>query len=156
MLLAGALVWGCTRKPTTAPSAPALTDLSPEDVMRLDRRRALVQEAITRGYQAPQLTRTPADLPALQRLLDDGVFARTQRYQLQSVGIVFGDVLATELPLWWMLATADGKSWPTLRFRDTTIQIHPMSLISTPIENGEKVNLAALLRATREALEQLD
>jgi hypothetical protein len=156
MLVAGVLAAGCSRKTRTVAPGPLFTDLSPEEVGRLDKRRAVIQDVITQRYQAPPLTRTKADLPVLQRLLDDGVFARSQTYQLQSLGVVFGDVLATELPLWWMLATDQGDSWPTLRLRDTTVQVNARTMISKRIESGEKVDLAALLRATGDSVGKLE
>jgi hypothetical protein len=39
------------------------------------------------------------------RLIDDTVFKKSQTYELQSLGIVFGDVLASELPLRWVMIT---------------------------------------------------
>jgi hypothetical protein len=156
LLIAGALASGCKRKTKTEAPGPVLTDLSPEQVGRLDKQRAVIQEAATKRYQAPPLTRSMADLPVLQRLLDDGVFARTQTYQLQCLGVVFGDVLANELPLWWMWATDQGDAWPALKYKDTTIQLNALTLISKRIEDGEKVDLAALFRATKETLEKVE
>ena len=156
LLIAGALASGCKRQTKTVAPGPVLTDLSPEQVVRLDQQRAVIQEAATKRYQAPPLTRSMADMPVLQRLLDDGVFARTQTYQLQCLGVVFGDVLANELPLWWMWASDQGGAWPALKYKDTTIQLNALTLISKRIEGGEKVDLAALFRATKEALEKVE
>ena len=155
MLVAGALASGCHRKGKAVAPAPLMTALSSEEVVRLDRQRAVIQEVATRRYQAGPLTRTRADLPVLQRLLDDRVFARTQTYELQCLGVVFGDVLASELPLWWMRATDERESWPTLRYKDTSVQINALTMISKRIEDGEKVDLTDLLRATGEGVSKL-
>jgi hypothetical protein len=156
MLVAGALTSGCHRKAKTAAPPVVLTALSPGDVARLNEQRAVIQEVVTQRYQAAPLTRTKADLPVLQRLLDDHVFAKTQTRELQCLGIVFGDVLATELPLWWMRATEAGESWPALRYKDATIPINALTIISKRIENGETVVLADLLRTTGEAAQKLE
>jgi hypothetical protein len=156
MLVAGALASGCHRKAKIAPPPAVLTDLSPEEVARLDKQRAVIQEVAARRYQAVPLTRTRADLPILQRLLDDHVFAKTQTYELQCLGVVFGDILASELPLWWMRATDEGDSWPTLRYKETTVQINALTIISKRIENGDTVALTDLLRATGEAVQKLE
>jgi hypothetical protein len=154
MLVAGALASGCHGKAKTAAPPVVLTALSPEEVARLDQQRAVIQEVVTQRYQAAPLTRTRADLPVLQRLLDDRVFAKTQTYQLQCLGIVFGDILATEVPLWWMRATDRGESWPALRYKDTTVPINALTIISKRIENGDTVDLAALFRATSAAVQK--
>ena len=98
---------------------------------------------------------TAADLPVLQRLIDDKVFSQTQTYELQSLGVAFGDVLATELPLRWVVVTDEYGTDPTLRFKATTVQINVLTMISKRIERGENVNLRELLRITREQLTSL-
>jgi hypothetical protein len=57
------------------------------------------------------------DLPVLQRLIDDRAFSKTQTYELQSLGIAFGDVLASELRLQWVMVTDEYGTDPTLRFK---------------------------------------
>jgi hypothetical protein len=156
MLVAGVLASGCSRKAKTVAPAPVLTALAPDEVARLDQQRTVIQAVVTQRYQAGPLTRTRADLPVLQRLLDDRVFARTQTHELQCLGIVFGDVLATELPLWWMHAQDGADSWPALRYKDTTIQVNALTIISKRIERGDQVNVADLLRETGEALQKLE
>jgi hypothetical protein len=94
-------------------------------------------------------------LSVLQRLIDDKVFSKTQTYELQSLGITFGDVLASELPLRWVMVTDEYGTDPTLRFRATTVQINALTMISRRIEKNEDVNLSELLRITREQLASL-
>jgi hypothetical protein len=95
------------------------------------------------------------DLSVLQRLIDDKVFSKTQTYELQSLGIAFGDVLASELPLRWVMVTDEYGTDPTLRFKGTAVQINALTIISKRIEKAEKVNLSELLRITREQLTRL-
>src|SRR6185436_14324306 len=83
------------------PLAPKFENLPPAERARLDRQRALIAGLVKQRYGTRTLTKTKSDLPALQRLLDDHVFSRTQTYELQSLGVAFGDVLASELGLSW-------------------------------------------------------
>src|SRR5271170_7681746 len=101
------------------------------------------------------LTRTKSDLPVLQDLIDEKVFNKSQSYELQSLGVAFGDVLASELPLRWVMVTDEYGTDPTLRFKDTTVQINALTMISKRIEKGENVNLSELLHITREQLRRL-
>jgi hypothetical protein len=107
---------------------------------------------VKRRYGGLSLTRAKADLPILQRLLDDHVFARTQTYELQSLGVAFGDVLASELGLRWMIVTDEYGTDPTLHLPKTTIQINALTMISKRVERGDAVDLSWLLAQTREAL----
>ena len=80
-------------------------------------------------------------LGQLQRLLDDGVFASSQRYELQCIGICWGDTLCAMAPFRWMMVTDDYGHDPTLQWKDTTITIHALTMISKRVENGEQVDV---------------
>lgn len=133
-------------------AAPKFSELSHEDVASLDRQRALVAAAAKQRYSVLGLARTKADLPVLQRLIDDRAFTKTQTYELQSLGVVLGDVMASELPLRWMMVTDEFGTNPTLRYKDTTIQVNALTMISKRIERDEKVSVSRLLETTREQL----
>ena len=99
------------------------------------------------------LTKTKRDLPVLQRLIDEKVFNKSQTYKLQSLGVAFGDVLVSELPLRWVMVTDEYGTDPTLRFRETTFQINALTMISKRVEGDVPIDLSLLLRWTREQVE---
>ncbi len=137
-------------------SEAKFSDLLPEDTDRLDQQRALVVAAAKQRYGTVSLTRTKRDLPLLQRLLDDKVFKKSQTYELQSLGVVFGDVLAGELPLHWVIRTDEYGRDPTLRFKNTSININALTMISKRVERDEPVDVVRLLRQNREALSEAE
>jgi hypothetical protein len=128
------------------------SELTAADVARLDKQRALVVGALKQHHDASSLSRTKLDLPSLQRLLDEHAFAKTQAYELQSLGVTFGDVLANELGLRWTIVADDYGRDPTLRLGDTTIQVNALTMISKRVERGEAVNLKVLLANTRDVV----
>ena len=134
VLFAGAVVWiGLAALSCTGSSQPKFTELSPRNMVRLDRQRALISATVRERYGS-SLTQTTKDLPILQRLIDDSVFSKSQTYELQCLGIAFGDVLASALPLRWVMVTDEfGR-----------------------VERGEKPDLAELLRVTRDRLASAD
>jgi uncharacterized protein DUF3806 len=143
---------GCSKQEAAQPAMTKFTELSETDRARLDQQRAIVLAAAKQRYGTPVLTRTAKDLPVLQHLIDDKVFSKMQTYELQSLGIAFGDVLASELPLRWVMVTDEYGTDPTLRFKDTTVQVNALTMISKRIEKGEEVDLRELLRRTQEQL----
>jgi hypothetical protein len=147
------LIIGCSKQKAVLPAMAKFSQLSPEDRTRLEHQRAVVAAAAKQRYGTPVLAGTVADLPVLQRLIDDKAFSKTQTYELQSLGVAFGDALASELPLRWVMVTDEYGTDPTLRFKDTTVQINALTMISKRIEKDEEVNLSQLLRITREQLE---
>lgn len=142
-------------KPQVAPSlTPKFSELSDSDRARLDQQRAIVAATAKQKYGTSGLTKTVADLPVLQRLIDDHAFNKTQTYELQSLGVAFGDVLASELPLSWAMVSDEYGTDPTLRYKDKPVNINALTMISKRVERGEVVNLVQLLQTTRDQLRQ--
>jgi hypothetical protein len=135
---------------------PKFSELSHEDSRRLDHQRALVAAAAKQRYGTAALSRTKRDLPILQRLIDDKVFKKSQPYELQSLGVVFGDVLASELPLRWVMITDEYGTDPTLRFKNTSVNINALTMISKRVERDEPVDVFLLLQKNREALSEAE
>jgi hypothetical protein len=130
---------------------PKFSELSHGDSERLDQQRALVAAAAKRRY-GTALSGTKKDLPILQRLIDDKVFKKSQTYELQSLGVVFGDVLASELALRWVMITDEYGTDPTLRFKNTSININALKMISKRVERDEPVDVSSLVQENREGL----
>ena len=134
---------------------PKFNELSQDDQARLEQQRVVIATA-AKKHGGGILTRKTADLPLLQKLIDDGVFKKSQTYELQCLGVAFGDVLASDLPLRWVMVTDEFGTDPTLRFKETTIQVNVLTMISKRFERDEKIDLSRLLLITREQLSQFE
>ncbi len=86
--------FGCSKQAAGGPPQPKFSEMSGDDAARLERQRGVVAAAAKKRYGALSLTKTKADIPILQRLLDDRVFAKHQTYELQCLGVALGDVMA--------------------------------------------------------------
>lgn len=135
---------------------PKFSELSHKDRERLDHQRTLVAAAARQRYGTAGLSRTKGDLPILQRLIDDKVFKKSQTYELQSLGVVFGDVLASEFPLRWVRIADEYGTDPTLRFKNTSVNINALTMISKRVERDEPVDVFSLLQKNREALSEAE
>jgi len=131
---------------------PRFAELSGEDTAQLNKQRSLVAAAAKQKYGTPSLTKTKSDLVVLQHLIDDQVFNKTQTYELQCLGVAFGDVLASEFPLRWVMVTDEYGTDPTLRYKKMVFQINALTMISKRIERNESVNLRKLLEITGQQL----
>lgn len=147
---------GCSRQEGGAPPQPKFSELSGDGAARLERQRGVVAAAAKNRYGTPSLTRTKADIPILQRLVDDKVFAKNQTYELQCLGVALGDIMAAELPLHWVMVTDEYGTDPTLRFKDSTIQVNALTMISKRVERDEAVDVAGLLRQTRASVARME
>ena len=83
----------------------------------------------------------------LQRLIDDRVFDKSQTFELQSLGVVFGDVLASELGLHWELVTDE--------YGTAQVQVSALTMISKRVEDGHEIDLVDLLQGVRSALKEM-
>lgn len=138
------------------PPLPKFSELSPNDSVQLDQQRRLIAAVVKQRFGKPSLTGTKADLPVLQKLIDDHVFNKSQTYELQSLGVVFGHVLTSEFPLKWVMISDEYGTDPTLRFKSTTVNLNALTMISKRIERNEPVNLLELVGKTRDVLSHVD
>lgn len=152
MALLGCLVSLCGQSAREPAREPRFSELTLEDSERLDRQRAVVAATAKQRYGTAGLTRTKKDLPILQRLLDDNAFKKSQTYELQSLGVAFGDALASEFSLRWVMVTDEFGTDPTLRFKNTSVNINALTMISKRVERDEQVDVFGLLKKTRDAL----
>ena len=72
---------------------------SPDDLERLQNQRQVVNAILAEHYPPASLSGTRADLALLQKVLDDRMLTPDQTYELQSLGIALGDVMAAGLGL---------------------------------------------------------
>lgn len=117
-------------------SEPKFSELTRKDSDRLDRQRTVVAAAAKRLYGTAALTRTDKDLLILQRLVDDKAFKKSQTYELQSMGVAFGDVLSSDFPLRWVMITDEYGTDPTLRFKNTSLNINALTMISRRVKRN--------------------
>jgi hypothetical protein len=128
----------CSKLSTSPTMQPHFAELTEADTARLDKQRSLVATTLRNRYAAV-LTRTKLDLPLLLKLLDDGVFTRSQTFELQSLGVVFGDVLATETGLHWMMVTDDYGTDSTLVRGASSLQVNALTVISKRVERADSI-----------------
>ena len=136
-------------------SAPRFAELSPRDLVRLDQQRAVIGAMVKERYGS-SLSRTTKDISVLQRLVDDRAFSNSHTYELQSLGVAFGDVLASALPLHWVMITDEYGTDPTLRYKQSVVNVNALTMISKRIERGERLSLERRFEITREQLTNVD
>jgi len=112
--------------------------------------RGLVEER----YGPPGLVGRRADLDLLQRVIDDGVIGKDQTFQLQSLGLAFGEVLVNEVGFHWVIVEDKYGRDPAIKFRSTSVLAFPLTMISKRIERDERPDLQYLLRSVRREVAQ--
>jgi hypothetical protein len=127
---------------------------TPADSERLERQRQLVEKYL--ADESREKFKTPAGkLGTIRAFLAGNVFASTQTYELQSLGVVFGDALALELGLEWVIVEDSTGRDPALRAPGTSIIVYPLTMISKRVERGEAVDAFDLFNAVADDVERL-
>jgi hypothetical protein len=109
----------------------------------MNRQRAFVAALVSKHFPGKQLASCKEDFAILQAIVDKQLLTKQQTWELQALGVCFGDALAGYIPgLGWSLVTDEYGTDPTLRFKDTTTQFNALTMISKRVENGSEVDLA--------------
>jgi hypothetical protein len=119
-------------------------ELSDDDQQYFVSLREFIANIVQARYGAAGLTSTQADLAPLQRLLDDRVFSPSQVDEFEALGLVFGDVLAHDLGMRWVVVSGPYGTYPVLRYQNTGIQISALSMIAKRVQDGTEVQLSYL------------
>ena len=127
-------LWGCAMAEQTI---SALTD---DDIKRLDEQRAVVTRNLTEDSK-PKFEMAPGKLGTLRALLDAKIFKPNQTYELQSMGIVFGDVFVQDMGFRWVMVEDEYGRDPAIKYQDTSTILFPLTMISKRIERGEDVDV---------------
>jgi Domain of unknown function (DUF3806) len=125
------------------------------DRARIAEHEAAVLKMLRSRYGDVQLIQTEADLGLLQRLSDDGALKPGMIVELESVGIVFGQILAGRSRLQWITVEWEGERTLALQYPKTTVIVFPGSMIAKRVDRGERVDFASLLREVRTQIDEM-
>lgn len=118
---------------------------TPDDLHRL------AEQLIVAGRlcQAAGFTRpldgTAEDLEGIQAVLDAGRLTAEHTWELQCLGVALGNVLAQGYEgLDWAIIDDEYGRDPTLRYRETSLVLNVLTMISKRVEDGEAVRVREL------------
>ncbi|HLL24915.1 MAG TPA: DUF3806 domain-containing protein [Kofleriaceae bacterium] len=125
--------------------AQTFHDLTEADLAQLAAQRAVVERYLGNDVQNLENYATPAGkLGLLRAILDAGLFRPNHTYELQCMGVVFGDVFVQVCGWEWRMVEDDLGRDPCIKLPSSTIVIYPLTMISKRVEHGEAVDVFAL------------
>ena len=129
-----------------------LAPLTALDRRYMDMQRSTINELSLREYGG-RCCRREAELAYLQRLLDDRIVTGQDIEKLQAMGILLGDLLASELDLHWTVyEDARGRS-RALQYGDTENYLFPVTMIARRRYAGDMTPVLEIYRQAVEAME---
>lgn len=158
LLLALALAASSSPKDPEKPvSDMQVSQLTPQDLQGLSADRNWVNDLLAGFGSDFRLTQSREDIPTLHSLLDGGPYTSDASAELAVFGTVYGDVLAQEIGLHWVVITDDIGSDYALQFQDKKVFVFPRSMLLKRVERGERVsdiNLDFMLGEIRHSVQE--
>jgi hypothetical protein len=128
---------------------------SDADRERLDAQRAVVESLLGDDDSRAKYRTAAGKLGTIRAVLDARLFAPTQTYELQCLGIVLGDAFVQQLGMEWVTVEDEHGRDPAVRLPGTTIILFPLTMISKRIERGEEVDVFDLFNGVADQVETL-
>ena len=119
-------------------------ELSLGQLYSLDTQRRETMDLIARRLGILNLKGDKSDLKVLQKLVDRKAIGRGDVRGLQSLGIVFGDVLVNEYGLGWVSYKDDIGTSKALRWKKTENYVFPVTLFSKRVQFKENINMTGV------------
>ena len=110
----------------------------------LDTQRRETVDLIARRLGILKLKGDRSDLKVLQNIVDKKAIRRDDVRGLQSLGIVFGDVLVNEYGLSWVSYEDDVGTSKALRWKKTENYVFPVTLFSKRVQFKENINMTGV------------
>ena len=114
---------------------PQISDMRWTEKRQLDSQREWV-ENLAKEKLGQNIRQTSADIETLQRIIHRGLIKKDQSYQLQSLGVVLGDLFVQQLGLEWRIYQDEkGRSRATCA-PNTQECLFPITMLSRRMEVG--------------------
>ena len=127
----------CSKGPVSQKMLP----LSPEESQRLESQRNLVKQYLGDADSLKKFESSAGKLGTIRALLATGKFPAEKTHELQSMGVVLGDVFVQDLGFHWILVQDEFGTVPAIQYENTTIILYPLTMISKRVEKGETVDI---------------
>jgi len=120
-------------------------DLTAGQIEILANMRKAAKELIQRKLGILSINGTKSDLTAIQSLINRRMVRLDDVIVWQNLGVLFGDVLAREFNMIWVIYEDDLGPSKALRWRKTDNFLFPVTMLSKRAKYGEEINLKQIL-----------
>jgi hypothetical protein len=129
-----------------------ISKLTHIDLQYMQQQRDSLNALTARNFGGQLNGSKDKDLALLQRLLDENIVSGNQTSELQAMGIVMGDLLASELSLDWVVYEDRYGRTRALRYKSTDSYLFPVTMISRRREVDDRTPVADIYRRARDTL----
>jgi hypothetical protein len=131
-----------------------IRELSDELIFRLESQRTWVRDHYENN--AVEIYNTlDGKLELLDFIIKSNWIAKTEKYKLQCLGVTLGDALVQELEFKWIEIEDEYGNDPAIKYKDTSLILFPLTMISKRIENDEYVDVFKLFEQLKSKVIEL-
>jgi hypothetical protein len=131
-----------------------IKDLSNEMTLRLESQRKWVRDHYENdAYEIYQTLNGKLEL--LDKIIKSNCINKTEKYKLQCLGITLGDALVQDLGFNWIEIEDEYGVDPAIKYKDTSLILFPLTMISKRIENDEFVDIFKLFEQLKLKVNEL-
>ena len=130
-------------------------ELDSKEIEGFEYERHWVQDLLNGHKLDIKLTKQKEDIPTLHTLIDNGPYTDQPESELQIFGTVFGDILANELNLRWVVVSDEDGADFALQYKDREIFLFPKDMIIKRVENDVEINLSVMLKELTKTVNDL-
>lgn len=116
-----------------------ISDLSADDARCLDVQRELIFKKA--GKYRENFQTIEIKIFMLDEIIRTGAIKKDNAWELQSLGIVFGDAIAQQCDLEWKIVEDEYGRDPALIAKGSSLKIFPLTMISKRIERGDGIDV---------------
>jgi hypothetical protein len=131
-----------------------VSELTEDMIKYLENKRSWVRNHYAPGAESDYDT-VAGKLNLLDTIIKSNWIEKSETYNLQSLGITLGDVIAQDLNFVWVEVTDDYGNDPALQLPDTILILFPMTMISKRIEDNQEVDIYKLYNELREKVNEI-
>jgi len=142
--LALALLMSGPSLPASAQQQVRISQMSALDQRYMEQQRASLDDLAARNFGRQFSGDKTKDLQLLQLLLDKRLVRSDQTRELQAMGIIMGDLLATELAMHWVIYEDRLGRSRALRYLETDEYLFPVTMISRRREADNQTPVAVI------------
>ncbi len=124
--------------------AASVSELNVGQRFILDSHRRSIKDLMIRRLGIVSLKQDKSDIARFQQLVDRKIIRQNDVEEWQALGVVFGDVLVTELGLHWVSYQDDLGVSKALRWKKTENYVFPITIFSKRVQFKEKIDVQAI------------
>ena len=128
--------------------------LQPADIEQLAKARDWIKGYFS-GHRDEKYSSVEGKLRVVGTILENGWVRTDETWKLQSMGVAFGDAIAQQLMMNWVVVEDEYGRDPAPNWPGTTIYVHPITMISKRVEDGETPDIEELFAGICERVTHL-